>query len=91
MAGALVVVPTVLYYDILGYDVSAAIHEKSSLTNISFISVLSLMSWGLGYMGQPHILTRFMAISDVANMRKAKRIAMVWMLIVTVCAVAVGF
>ena len=41
MAGALVVVPTVLYYDILGYDVSAAIHEKSSLTNISFISVLS--------------------------------------------------
>ena len=27
MAGALVVVPTVLYYDILGYDVSAAIHE----------------------------------------------------------------
>ena len=42
-------------------------------------------------MGQPHILTRFMAISDVNKMRKAKRIAMIWMAIVTVCAVAVGF
>ena len=91
MAGALVVVPSVLYFDIVGFDVNSSLNEKSFLSNISFLSALSLMSWGLGYMGQPHILTRFMAISDVNKMRKAKRIAMIWMAIVTVCAVAVGF
>ncbi len=31
---------------------------------ISIITVLSLLGWGLGYFGQPHILARFMAISE---------------------------
>lgn len=26
------------------------------------ISIVSLLAWGLGYCGQPHILVRFMAI-----------------------------
>ena len=91
MAAALVVVPSVLYFDIVGADVTADLNQKAELTNISFFSAISLMAWGLGYMGQPHILTRFMAIADVSEMRKAKRIGMIWMAIVTVCAVAVGF
>ncbi len=27
----------------------------------SFVAIISLMGWGLGYFGQPHILARFMA------------------------------
>ena len=36
MAGALVVVPSVLYFDIVGFDVNSSLNEKSFLSNISF-------------------------------------------------------
>ena len=29
---------------------------------VTFIGVVSLLAWGLGYFGQPHILVRFMGI-----------------------------
>ncbi|MFO6084823.1 sodium:solute symporter family transporter [Pseudomonas aeruginosa] len=35
------------------------------LKGASFIGVISLMAWGLGYFGQPHILARFMAADSV--------------------------
>ena len=45
------------------------------------IGIISLMAWGLGYMGQPHILARFMAISSVDAMPNARRIGMTWMIL----------
>ncbi len=33
-------------------------------TGTSFIGLLSLSAWGLGYFGQPHILARFMSAKD---------------------------
>ncbi len=41
---------------------------------------LSLLAWGLGYFGQPHIIVRFMAITSVKEMSKARRIGMGWMI-----------
>jgi len=55
------------------------------------IGIISLMAWGLGYMGQPHILARFMAISSVNAMPKARRIAMTWMVLCLGGAVGVGY
>ena len=52
--------------------------------------IISLMAWGLGYMGQPHILARFMAISSVDAMPNARRIGMTWMILCLGGAVAVG-
>ena len=57
---------------------------------LAFLSVISLMAWGLGYFGQPHILARFMAIRTVTEMRKAKTIAMVWVVVSLSFAVVVG-
>ncbi len=31
------------------------------LKGLNFVAIISLMGWGLGYFGQPHILARFMA------------------------------
>ena len=31
------------------------------------IGIISSLGWGLGYFGQPHILVRFMAISDAKD------------------------
>jgi sodium/proline symporter len=51
---------------------------------------LSLVAWGLGYFGQPHVLARFMAIESAEAVPRATRIGMGWMLIVSVSAVCVG-
>jgi len=31
---------------------------------LGFVAIVSLLAWGLGYFGQPHVLARFMAISS---------------------------
>ncbi len=57
---------------------------------LTAITIASLAAWGLGYFGQPHILTRFMAIRSPDEIKPARRIAMVWVLISLACAVVVG-
>ncbi len=54
------------------------------------IGILSLLGWGLGYAGQPHILARFMAIRSASYVTAARRVAMVWVIIVLAAAVVVG-
>jgi sodium/proline symporter len=36
------------------------------------------LSWGLGYMGQPHLITRYMAINKAENIAVSRRIAYAW-------------
>ncbi|SFN63992.1 sodium/proline symporter [Izhakiella capsodis] len=59
--------------------------------NLSVIAIISLLGWGLGYFGQPHILTRFMAADSHRAIRSARRIGMSWMILCLLGAVAVGF
>ena len=54
---------------------------------IGAIGIVSLMAWGLGYPGQPHILARFMAIRSAADMPTARRVAMAWVIVVLVAAI----
>ena len=57
---------------------------------ITLIEIISLMAWGIGYFGQPHILVRFMAVKSTAEIPPATRIAMTWVILSLVAAVAVG-
>ena len=57
---------------------------------LSLVAIISLMAWGLGYFGQPHILIRFMAIKSAKLISQARRIAMVWVVLSLTAAVAVG-
>jgi sodium/proline symporter len=59
-------------------------------TPLSLAAVISLMGWGLGYFGQPHIIIRFMAITSAKQIPQARRIAMVWVVLSLSAAVAVG-
>lgn len=54
------------------------------------IGIISALGWGLGYFGQPHILVRFMAISDAKDLKKSTNIAMVWVIISLLAAIFVG-
>ncbi len=57
---------------------------------LGFIGIASLVGWGLGYFGQPHILARFMAANAAGSIPAARRIAMTWQTVVLVAAVIVG-
>ena len=59
--------------------------------NLSWVAIISLLAWGLGYFGQPHILVRFMAADSVKTIPNARRIGMSWMVLCLGGAVAVGF
>ncbi len=58
--------------------------------NISIITIISYFAWGLGYLGMPHILVRFMAIRSSDMIKKARRIAMVWVVLTLFSAIAIG-
>ncbi len=58
---------------------------------MSAIGIISLMAWGLGYFGQPHILARFMAADSAKTMKNARRVGMIWMVLCLGGAVAAGF
>jgi sodium/proline symporter len=65
--------------------------ESTSLfSELSVMSFISLIAWGLGYFGQPHILSRFMAVENPAKLVSARRIAMSWMSIVLLGSIATG-
>lgn len=57
---------------------------------LSVLAVVSLMAWGLGYFGQPHILARFMGIRAAGELIRARQIAVVWVSICLIAAVMVG-
>ena len=55
-----------------------------------FLSVCSMMAWGLGYFGMPQVLLRFMAIRKEKELGRSRRIAMVWVVISLSVAVFIG-
>lgn len=57
----------------------------------SLLGIISLFAWGLGYFGQPHIIVRFMAISSVKEIKKARSIGMGWMIFSVGGAMLTGF
>jgi sodium/proline symporter len=55
-----------------------------------FLSVASMMAWGLGYFGMPQVLLRFMAIREEKELKLSRRIAMIWVVISLAVAVFIG-
>ncbi|MGW7006223.1 sodium/proline symporter PutP [Streptomyces sp. NPDC054933] len=54
------------------------------------VAVISMLAWGLGYFGQPHILARFMAIRSTREIPTARRIGVSWVILVLVGASLAG-
>lgn len=57
---------------------------------LGIIAIASLLGWGLGYVGQPHVLARFMAARTPQTITLARRIAMSWVSVTLVCGTLVG-
>lgn len=84
---ALVLVPIVAFTDVGGthkvWTDIQAIDPKlmEFFRGTSVLGIISYLAWGLGYVGQPHIIVRFMAITSVKELKAARRIGIGWMVI----------
>lgn len=56
----------------------------------SIVSKISMLAWGLGYFGMPHILLRFMAIKDKQKLTISRRIATIWAIVSLTVAILIG-
>lgn len=89
MIGTLIILPTAGLLEISGSGMSftGTISDAGS----SFISltggktgwaaaavVIGGLSWGFGYFGQPHLVTRYMSIKDPGKIKISRRIAIAW-------------
>ncbi|MFO7690298.1 MAG: sodium/proline symporter PutP [Cryobacterium sp.] len=54
----------------------------------SVLGVISAAAWGLGYVGQPHIIVRFMAMRTPQDAKAGRRIGIGWMVITALGAVS---
>ncbi|MBI5346021.1 MAG: sodium/proline symporter [Chlamydiae bacterium] len=56
-----------------------------TIPNYSFKTLLEILlmatGWGIGYFGQPHIITKFMGIKNVEEMPKAKLVGLSWQIL----------
>lgn len=57
---------------------------------LTAVAIISLVAWGLGYFGQPHILARFKAARSNKDLTTARRIAVVWTALSMIGAMLVG-
>lgn len=97
MVFALVITPVVIIFDVGSLsEANALVAAKSAdmsnmLSGVTLIGLISLAGWGLGYVGQPHILVRFMSAASVRGMGGARRISISWMIFCLLGAVLVGY
>ncbi|CAH8233687.1 sodium/proline symporter PutP [Vibrio aestuarianus] len=99
MAAALMIVPIAAMnggFGQLNSDLSAINPELLTLWNdvkgepLSAVAIISLVAWGLGYFGQPHILARFKASRSNKDLTTARRIAVIWTALSMAGALLVG-
>ena len=94
---ALVIVPVVAISELGGWEATVARAGaidptyNSVLTDMTLLGIVSLMGWGLGYFGQPHILARFMAVRSAADIPTARFIGMTWMVLSLYGAIFTGY
>jgi sodium/proline symporter len=94
---ALIIIPIVAIFELGGWNETVQQIGSIDPTHLNVysgattIGVISLLAWGLGYFGQPHILVRFMGLKSTKDVPKARLIGMVWMILSLFGAVFVGF
>ncbi len=99
MAAALVIVPVMAlqgHWGKIGSELSEMNPQILTMfydikgKPLTFIAIVSLVAWGLGYFGQPHILARFKATRSNRDLDTARRIAVSWTALSMAGAIVVG-
>ena len=95
----IIIVPSVIYAKMGGWPTiqAGAVAKKLSLSLLPHHTfaefgdlVMVAFGWGLGYFGQPHIVTKFMGIRSVSHIYRSMAVGMTWMVISLTAATFVG-
>lgn len=70
-------------------DVSLSLFPAQDPLGVITMFVLAI-SWGIGYFGMPHVITKFMSIKNPADLYKSKWIGLTWQVIVLTAAISIG-
>lgn len=100
MAAALLLVPVIAAQSTGGTSIGSQLKAlnpellnpftAADGSSLGFIAIFSLVAWGLGYFGQPHVLARFAGIRSTDDIPAARRIAVSWSGISMLGAIMVG-
>jgi len=102
MVAVLVIVPLLAIINLGGWEPMQAAMQQQNPARLSLwsnqqgeplgvMAIVSLLGWGLGYFGQPHILARFAAVRSPMVAVQARRIATGWTALGLGGALLVGF
>ena len=101
MIFALILTPVFVLNSIGGFEQMQIVLQQAEVAvqrdftdmfkGTTFVGLLSLAAWGLGYFGQPHILARFMAAHSAKSLARARKISMTWMVLCLAGAIGIGF
>ena len=61
------------------YDAVNGAAFTTNLFSASWTDIITGLAWGLGYLGMPHILVRFMAIEKPSMVKKSATVALIWL------------
>lgn len=93
---ALVIVPLSLFRALAGTGMEWSsfreikILPDGTANTFGLMGIIGAIAWGAGYFGQPHILARFMAIKSSKEIRPARIIAIIWVVITLTAGVVLG-
>ena len=80
-----------------GISISNTIYGSQTIAEYAFAllmdvchHIVSMLAWGLGYFGMPHILLRFMAIEDEKKLSLSRKVATTGVVISLAVAVLIG-
>ena len=94
---AILIVPSMAIQSLGGLGETAAqvgvinAEFNNIFADTSFLGIVSLMAWGLGYFGQPHILARFMALRSPKDIPTAQVIGLFWIILAMYGALFTGY
>lgn len=100
LLGVILFIPLYLLPTLGGWqEINSAITKQGLTTSLlpefsatTLLNILVLAGgWGLGYFGQPHIITKFMGIHNVSDMNKAKYLGISWQILALSGATLLGF
>lgn len=93
---ALIIVPLSLFRALSGTGMewesfkSINLIPDGTANTFGIMGIIGAIAWGVGYFGQPHILARFMAIRSAKEIKPARIIAIIWVVITLIAGVVLG-
>src|SRR5699024_5910005 len=94
---ALIIVPLVAINQLGGWTETVQVvgninpEHLNMVKGVGIMAIISSLAWGLGYVGQPHIIVRFMALQSPNDVPKARLVGTTWMILGLYGAIVTGF